>query len=843
MKGVSIEYPLSRITYLASSIKHPASSIKHQASSIKHRASSSIMKEWKIKLPALAVILLACFIVDTWLKGYSHRTAGENGLTYISCIGEVVSLDAGRATGEAPTWSWTVDGQVVTLEVSSGRFKGQKVFASNPLIGEYTDRVLRKGDRLYLTIPSRDGSIVSVLPVSLGEHVRMPFLLYLATAFLALMIIIGGGKGVRASISLIASGVFIASVLIPMFLRGYNPVWAAILVATINTVLTFLLVGGIGKKSLAGVLGSIGGLATAALLAFFSGKILHFSGLDVSFGFLDLGKRLWLAKESSGWNFGGLLISGMILGASGAIMDSSMAVASAIEEVKKANPQLGIWRCVMAGLNVGKDEMGTMANTLIFAYIGADMTLILMPMIQFGEAGRAYPLTRIVNQEAASAEIVQALAGTIGLIMAIPITALIAGLLIGKAPGVSEEDRISGYGFRRQWLIPVILLVIAIGVNAAYIVTRRSAAVQAGGAEEDSVVSEYVRAQVIDKAPQIKAASASGYARGAAKSEILEVKILGGSYRNRRALLQNILDPNRIPLYNVDVKPGDEVLLKVDGTREDLYNTLMHNYSRDGFLIYLAGLFVFVMVMVGRLQGLRTVLALGISITVVFKVLMPLIMAGYDPVLMVIGVSAVIGFTSLMIIAGFNRKTGAATIGILGGVIVAGLIVLYADTRLHFTGISSSRAAMAFQFTMSQNLDFRKILMAGIIMGLLGTAMDAAIAVASAVREVRRANPKMTVAQLMSAGMNVGTDVLGTMTNTLIFAYIGLRITLLMTLAGTSILSGSKIEIMNAETVAAEALRLLAGSVGLVLTIPITALAAASWDKIAGFLGFGGRSA
>ena len=249
------------------------------------------------------------------------------------------------------------------------------------------------------------------------------------------------------------------------------------------------------------------------------------------------------------------------------------------------------------------------------------------------------------------------------------------------------------------------------------------------------------------------------------------------------------------------------------------------------------------MVMVGRLQGLRTVLALGISITVVFKVLMPLIMAGYDPVLMVIGVSAVIGFTSLMIIAGFNRKTGAATIGILGGVIVAGLIVLYADTRLHFTGISSSRAAMAVQFTMSQNLDFRKILMAGIIMGLLGTAMDAAIAVASAVREVRRANPKMTVAQLMGAGMNVGTDVLGTMANTLIFAYIGLRITLLMTLAGTSILSGSKIEIMNAETVAAEVLRLLAGSVGLVLTIPITAFAAASWDKIASFLGFGGRSA
>lgn len=246
------------------------------------------------------------------------------------------------------------------------------------------------------------------------------------------------------------------------------------------------------------------------------------------------------------------------------------------------------------------------------------------------------------------------------------------------------------------------------------------------------------------------------------------------------------------------------------------------------------------MAMIGRFQGIRTALALGIAITTVFKVLIPLIIAGYNPVLAVIGVSVFIAFSSLVIIAGFNRKTGAATIGILGGVIVAALIVLYADHRLHFTGIFSSRSVLVAKFTASGILDFRKILMAGIIMGLLGTAMDAAIVVASAVREVRKANPKMTTAQLITAGMNVGTDVLGTMANTLIFAYLGLRIMLVMALAGTSILSGSKIELMNTETIAAEILRLLAGSIGLVLTIPITALVAASWDRITGFLGFGG---
>ena len=796
------------------------------------------MKEWKVKLPALALIFLACFVVDMKLRGSSRETVGEDGATYVSCIGEVVDIDAGRATGEPPAWTWAVDGQIATLRILSGRYKGQEVFASNIFIGEYSDRVLRRGDRLYVTVT---GDALRV--TGLGEYVRTPFLLYLATGFLALMVIIGGSKGIRAAMSLIASGVFIASILIPMFLKGYNPVWASILISTVNAVLTFMLVGGMTRKSLAGILGTLGGLITAALLASFSSQVLRFSGLDVRFGFLDLGKRLWMASESADWNFGGLLVAGMILGASGAIMDSSMAVASAIEEVKRANPQVGIWRCIMSGLNVGKDEMGTMSNTLIFAYIGADMTLILMPMVQFGEVGQAFPLTRVINQEAASAEIVQALAGTIGLIMAIPITALVAGFLIGQTCEVGPEaERRLKPATPRRWWIPIALLVIAVGVHIAHSVTRHISAVQTDGTGEQFFVSEYARARVMDKSPSIDTPSDSAYARAPAKSEILKVRLLGGSYRNEQALVQNILDPNRVPLYNIEVEPGDEVLLKVDGTREGMYRALIHNYSRDGFLLYLVGLFVFLMAMVGRFQGIRTALALGISITVVFKVLMPLIMAGYDPVLVVIGVSGVVAFTSLAIIAGFNRKTGSATIGILGGVIVAGLIVLYADQKLHFTGISSSRTAIVAQFTVSQGLDFRKILMAGIIMGLLGTAMDAAIAVASAVREVRRANPKMTTAQLIAAGMNVGTDVLGTMANTLIFAYLGLRIMLLMTLAGTHILSGSKVEIMSAETVAAEVLRLLAGSVGLVLTIPITAVAAASWDRIAGFLGFGGRS-
>ena len=802
------------------------------------------MKEWKIKLPALAAIFLICLFVDLkFFRGFSRERKGEAGITEVLCIGEIIALDAGRATGEPPNrWTWVIDGQIVTLRVLSGRFKGQEVYASNIFIGEFSDRVFRAGDRLYLTIPSKDGRIIGTRSIDLGEYVRTSFLLYLATGFFALMVIIGGGKGVRASLSLVVSGLFIGWLLIPMFLAGYNPVWSAILIATVNTALTFMLVGGMTKKSLAGVMGAVGGLITAAILASFSCYILRFTGLDVNFGFLTLGKRLWMSVGDT-WDFRGLMTAGMILGASGAIMDASMAVASAIEEVKRANPQIGIRGCIRAGLNVGKDEMGTMANTLIFAYIGADMTLALLPMVRFESVGQAYPLTRVINGEAGAAEIVQALTGTIGLIMAIPITAVIAGFLIGRTHELSAAaDSSGGYSLKRQWGVAVAMLIVAVGTHIVYSATRHSSAVQIQD-NEQSVVSEYVRAKVSEESPFIDIPSVSGFARGSAKSKILKAKLLGGSHRNEQILVRNVLDSSQVPLYaNTEFSSGDELLLKVSGTREGIHEVLLNNLSRDGYLVYLAGFFVLLMVMVGRFQGMRTVLALGISITIIFKVLLPLIMAGYNPVLVVIVVSGFIAITSLAIITGFNRKTGAATIGILGGVVVASLLVVYADHNLHFTGISSSRNAVVRMFT-PQGLDFRKILMAGIIMGLLGTAMDAAIVVASTVREVRRVNPKMTVKQLISAGMNVGTDVLGTMANTLVFAYIGLKLILLMTFAGTSIIPGSKMEIMNTEIVAAEVLRLLAGSIGLVLTIPITAVAAASWDRVVGFFGLGGRSA
>ena len=807
------------------------------------------MKEWKIKLIALIALIIICFLVDMNFRGFSSERTLEDGSRLISCIGKVVSIDAGRANGQSPSWTYPIDGQIITLQLTSGEYKGQKVFAANTLVGDYGDRVLKVGDRLYLNIALRKGDPASSGAVSLGEYMRLNFLLYLGAVFIVLVTLIGGLKGIKAIGSLGFSVIFIIAVLIPMSLQGYSPIWVAVFVTAVNTILTFLLVGGVSKKSIAGILGTIGGLLVTVLLSYISTIILHFVGLDVSFGFLDLGKRLWLSSESNSWNFTGILIAGMIIGASGAIMDASMAVASAIEQVKKANPNTGIWACVKAGMNVGRDEIGTMANTLIFAYIGADLTLIIMPRIPFGEFGRAMPFTRVINEEATSAEIVQAIAGTIGIVMAIPITAIIASFLIGRGVQKTEESsaqnqipNIQRSAPKRkfsQFALPIAMLIIMLGIHFTYFITRSASQSQVDEPDRTEIISEYVRAKVMEKGEFIETPSPVSGARKDAQSEILRSKILGGNYKNKETLVHNIIDPNRLPLYNLDLKSGDEVLIKVEGTKDNLGRVLINNYSRDGYLIYLTGLLVLLVVIVGRFQGIRTVIALTLSITIILQVMVPLIIAGHNAILVTVAISGVIALLTLLIVTGFNRKSGSATIGIIGGVLVASLTVIFAERYLHFTGISSSRTAILVQFTTSDKINFRDILMAGIIMGLLGSAVDAAIAVASSVREVRQANPRLSIRELMSAGMSVGTDLLGTITNTLVFAYLGLRLILLMTFSGTTIFAGNKMEIINTETLSAEILRMLAGSIGLVLTIPITAFVAAVWDRIVGFLGIG----
>ena len=201
---------------------------------------------------------------------------------------------------------------------------------------------------------------------------------------------------------------------------------------------------------------------------------------------------------------------------------------------------------------------------------------------------------------------------------------------------------------------------------------------------------------------------------------------------------------------------------------------------------------------------------------------------GVNPIPISVAIAVAVTIITMFLVGGVNSKSISAIIGTSVGVIIAGLISYFIGTKANLTGLSAQEATMLMYIPQDVLFNFKNLLFAGIILGALGAAMDVGISVASSIEEINIANPALNRKQLFNAGMNVGKDVMGTMTNTLILAYTGSSIPLLLLFMAyeTSI-----IKILNLDIIATEIVRSLSGSIGLVLTIPITAFVASYLTK------------
>jgi uncharacterized membrane protein len=195
--------------------------------------------------------------------------------------------------------------------------------------------------------------------------------------------------------------------------------------------------------------------------------------------------------------------------------------------------------------------------------------------------------------------------------------------------------------------------------------------------------------------------------------------------------------------------------------------------------------------------------------------------------------SGMIAFVSLVFVIGPSRKTFSAVLGTMGGILVAGLIIMFAQNYLRFSGLEHAVSADIMEATRTPPFDFRQVLLAGMLMGVLGVAVDGAIEVSSSMEEIRRANPNMPTWKLIASGMNVGTDILGTMVNTLVFAYLGVELLFIMAVVAPNLdlFQSPTIELLSIGIASSEIVRLLAGTLGLVLTIPMTATISAVWNR------------
>jgi uncharacterized membrane protein len=365
---------------------------------------------------------------------------------------------------------------------------------------------------------------------------------------------------------------------------------------------------------------------------------------------------------------------------------------------------------------------------------------------------------------------------------------------------------------RKTWLFLFTALICLVTMFTP------ARSVSAVGDEHEEPVREYVRAKIIGLGEQIE--EDHGYGMILYVQQVT-LRVVSGQHEGLILTVEHA-NPDD-PAYRLPIVQGSEMLVSAvftDGAASEVY---IEDVSRTGYLVWLAAGFFAVLVAAGGRKGLKAAVTLAVTILAIYKVLLPMLLAGRSPIPVSVLVAAAATTFTLVVVSGFRAKTLAAIIGTTAGVIIAGILAQQVGTLANLTGFNAEESRMLLYIPQEVSLDFRGLLFAGMLISALGAIMDVGMSIASAVDEVWRTNHNLSAQQLFASGMNVGRDVMGTMSNTLILAYTGGAIPMLLLFMAYQT---PMARVANLDLVATEVVRALTGSTGLVLAIPITALAA-----------------
>jgi uncharacterized membrane protein len=301
---------------------------------------------------------------------------------------------------------------------------------------------------------------------------------------------------------------------------------------------------------------------------------------------------------------------------------------------------------------------------------------------------------------------------------------------------------------------------------------------------------------------------------------ILTLEIESGLYAGQVLELPYIQEH---PGSSITILPGDKMLVQLESNKGSISNAYISSYIRDQKLLKLAAAFAIILIIIGGKKGFKSIMSLIISGIAIYFIMLPMFFQGYDPIITTIIISTVVSILSLIIISGRNTKTLAAIIGTTGGVMIAGVLAIIVGSAAQLTGLSDEEMQSLLFIPQQISYDYSGILFSGMIIGALGAVMDVGMSIASSIEEIKQANSSLGTMALFRAGMNVGRDIMGTMSNTLIFAYTGGAIPLMLVfMAYHTPLS----RVVNLEMIATEIIRALTGSIGLIIAVPITSIAA-----------------
>lgn len=364
----------------------------------------------------LAIVVL--LLLPTGFEGALDYQQAERCTARVLSVDNSAIIDTGLVrSGE----------QLCQLEITDGLFEGRTVTGVNMLNGSLEqDKLFAPGDTA-LVVVSHDGDVIT--NVTMSDHYRLGWEALLAAAFAVFLILFAGRTGVRALASFALTILTLWKVLVPTYLNGYNPIWVGLAVTLFLTVLIIALVYGFDRRCAAAVSGSFLGILVTCILGVIFTDLFQIHGAVMSYS------ESLLYSGYQHLDLTQIYMASIFLGASGAVMDLSVDITSAVHEVVEKRPDLPWREAVKSGLNVGRAAMGTMTTTLLFAYSGGYIALLMVFMAQ------GTPLDNLLNYKYVAAEIIHTVIGSFGLVTVAPFTALTAGLLLAKGKARRREGQ------------------------------------------------------------------------------------------------------------------------------------------------------------------------------------------------------------------------------------------------------------------------------------------------------------------------------------------------------------------------------------------------------------------
>lgn len=308
--------------------------------------------------------------------------------------------------------------QLLIAEVITGQYKGETLQVSN-FVGPLYGVPLYEGDGAVLIISTYEDGLHTA---TVFEFDRAAALFIAVAIFLAAAVLIGGKTGAKSLLGLLITLAALFMILLPALMKGAPTLPTVFAVCAYISVVSLAILGGVTKKTVCAMLGTVSGTALAMLFGLFAQGIARIDGLRVP----DVEPLLQLRQTGTPIGLTGLLVGGIIISALGAVMDVTMGISSSLSEVHSANPGLDQKELFRSGMNIGRDMVGTMTNTLILAFLGSSFVLILY-LYSIGLSTH-----QLLSSSYLAIEVISGISSSIGVILSIPITAFISAKAFSK---------------------------------------------------------------------------------------------------------------------------------------------------------------------------------------------------------------------------------------------------------------------------------------------------------------------------------------------------------------------------------------------------------------------------